>query len=234
MWLEYVIFFLAAAAAVAGALGVVLIRNPFYSVLMLVIHLFGIATLFLLLRAEFLAAAQIVVYAGAVMVLYIFVVAYIGGQEEPLGESQPLVGTWGPIFAGALLIEIAIAVGGSGLEALDTQGAETGPGFGSPGAIGAALLQKFLIAFEAASILLLVAAVGAVVLARKQRGVYLPHGPERVPLSTNGAPGPVSRTDGEEASESKLLGGSERDQERIPAGTAEATDDPTPERGTWN
>src|ERR1700754_4627829 len=139
MWLENVIFFIAAAMAVAGALGVVLVRNPFYSVLLLVVHLFGIATLFLLLRAEFLAAAQIVVYAGAVMVLYIFVVAYIGGQQEPLGETQPIVGTLGPLFAGALMVEIAIAVGGSGLEALDTKGADTGPGFGSPGEIGSAL-----------------------------------------------------------------------------------------------
>jgi NADH-quinone oxidoreductase subunit J len=173
MWLEYIVFFLAAIGAIAGALGVILIRNPFYSVLMLVVHLFGVATLFLLLQAEFLAAAQIVVYAGAVMVLYVFVVAYIGGAEEPIGPSVPGVSTWGPLFAGALLVVIAIAIGGSSLQALDSQGADTGAGFGSPGAIGALLLQKFLIAFEAASILLLFAAVGAVVLARKQRG--LPH-----------------------------------------------------------
>ena len=61
-----------------------LLRNPFYSVLALVCHLLGLAALFLLLRAEFVAAAQVIVYAGAVMVLYVFVVAYVGGQDQPL------------------------------------------------------------------------------------------------------------------------------------------------------
>ena len=80
-----VLFFVAGMGAVAGAIGVVAVRNPFYSVLALVSHLLCLAALFLLLRAEFVAAAQVVVYAGAVMVLYVFVVAYIGGQDEPLG-----------------------------------------------------------------------------------------------------------------------------------------------------
>ena len=81
-----VIFFIGAIGALAGAIGVVTVRNPFYSVLMLVVHLISLAILFLLLRAEFVAAAQVVVYAGAVMVLYVFVVAYVGDQSEPLGE----------------------------------------------------------------------------------------------------------------------------------------------------
>ena len=80
-----VLFFLAGIGAIAGAIGVVALRNPFYSVLALVTHLLSLAALFLLLRAEFVAAAQVVVYAGAVMVLYVFVVAYVGGQDEPIG-----------------------------------------------------------------------------------------------------------------------------------------------------
>ena len=76
------IFFIAAIGALAGAIGVVMLRNPFYSVLALAFHLVSLAALFLLLRAEFVAAAQVVVYAGAVMVLYVFVVAYIGGGEQ--------------------------------------------------------------------------------------------------------------------------------------------------------
>src|SRR5439155_12780925 len=99
---EDVVFFLAAIGALAGAMGVVLLRNPFYSVLALVGHLVALATLFLLLSAAFLAAAQVVVYAGAVMVLYVFVVAYIGGQEEPLWGGGT-IGQLGPLFAGALL-----------------------------------------------------------------------------------------------------------------------------------
>ena len=79
-----VLFFIAGLGAIAGAIGVVRINNPFYSVLALVFHLLSLAALFLLLRAQFVAAAQVVVYAGAVMVLYVFVVAYVGGSQMPM------------------------------------------------------------------------------------------------------------------------------------------------------
>src|ERR687896_311519 len=171
MWFEQVLFFIAGAGALAGALGVVLLRNPFFSVLALVVHLVTLAVLFLLLQAAFPAAAQAVAYAGAVMVLYIFVVAYIGGQDEALRPDESLISSFGPLFAAAIGVELCFALIGSGLEALDTRGADIGPGFGSPGEIGALLLRRFLVPFEAASYLLLVAAVGAVVLARRRRGL---------------------------------------------------------------
>lgn len=171
MLFEQILFFVAGLGAIAGALGVVILRNPFYSVLSLVVHLISLAVLFLLLRADFVAAAQVVVYAGAVMVLYVFVVAYVGGADEPLRAENEGLGRLGPIFAFALLVELTIAVVGSSLGALDSRGADVGAGFGSPGAIGEMLLTKFLIPFETASFLLLVAAVGAVVLARKRRGL---------------------------------------------------------------
>jgi NADH-quinone oxidoreductase subunit J len=171
VWFEDVIFFLAGIGALAGALGVVLLRNPFYCVLALVVHLVALAVLFLLLQAEFLAAAQVVVYAGAVMVLYVFVVAYIGGSDEPLRPEGGAIAAFGPLFAAALGVELVIAFIASGLQALDTQGADIGAAFGSPGQIGSLLLQKFLVPFEAASYLLLIAAVGAVVLARRRRGL---------------------------------------------------------------
>ncbi|MFL5816896.1 MAG: NADH-quinone oxidoreductase subunit J [Conexibacter sp.] len=168
-----VVFFIAAIGAIAGAIGVVALRNPFYSVLALVGHLLSLAALFLLLRAEFIAAAQVVVYAGAVMVLYLFVVSYIGGgahQLTPGGSNLRLV-AGGAVLA--LFAELAIAVLGSGLKAIDTDGAPYVSGFGSPAAIGEALLTKFLFPFEVASLLLLVAAVGAVVLARRRKGTTL-------------------------------------------------------------
>ena len=171
MLFEQVVFFIAAGLALAGALGVVLLQNPFYSVLSLVGHLVALAVLFLLLRAEFLAAGQIVVYAGAVMVLYVFVTAYIGGSDEPLRPESGAIAQLGPLFAGALFVELVVALTASGVTALDTRGAELGPGFGSPGQIGELLLRKFLVPFEAASYLLLVAAVAAVVLARRRRGL---------------------------------------------------------------
>jgi NADH-quinone oxidoreductase subunit J len=171
MWFEQLFFFIAAAGALAGALGVVLLRNPFYSVLALVGHLLSLAVLFLLLHAEFLAAGQVVVYAGAVMVLYVFVVAYIGGMDEHLRPDDPVTTTLGPLFAVALGVELCIAFIASGLQALDTRGADVDAGFGTPQAIGELLLTKYLVPFEAASFLLLMAAVGAVVLARKRRGL---------------------------------------------------------------
>ena len=166
--MEQVVFFAAALLAVAGAAGVVLQRNPFYSVLSLVVHLLALAVLFLLLRAEFLAAAQVIVYAGAVMVLYVFVVAYVGGLEDALTEPHPAVRVLAPLFALALLVELSVAIIGSGLKAIDSEGADLAAGFGSPSAIGELFLTRFLLAFEVVSLLLLIAAVGAVVLARRE------------------------------------------------------------------
>jgi NADH-quinone oxidoreductase subunit J len=177
-----VLFFLAATGAIAGAIGVVVLRDPFYSVLALVGHLLSLALLFLLLRAEFVAAVQVVVYAGAVMVLYVFVVAYVG--EEEVSLSDRLRRGAGPVgsglrlgaalIGGALLIELLIALLGSGLKALSGYGAPYSPGprtFGTPAWIGNLLLTRFLLVFETASFLLLIAAVGAVVLARRRGGL---------------------------------------------------------------
>lgn len=172
MLAEQILFFLAAAVALGGALGVVAARNPFYSVLSLVVHLIALAVLFLLLRAQFVAAAQVVVYAGAVVVMYLFVVAYVGGEAERIGDERtPIVTSLAPLFAAALFIELLIAIAGSGLAGLDTNGPRTGLGFGGPGEIGELLLERFLLPFEAVSLVLLAAAVGAVVLARRRRGL---------------------------------------------------------------
>jgi NADH:ubiquinone oxidoreductase subunit 6 (subunit J) len=164
-----VLFFIAAIGAITGAIGVVLLRNPFYSVLALAFHLVSLAALFLLLRAEFVAAAQVIVYAGAVMVLYVFVVAYVGGGEQL--SSGGVLRVLGPLFALALAIELCIAMLGAGLKGVNSRGAPYVSGFGSPASIGKLFLTKFLLPFEIASILLLVAAVGAVVLARRRRGL---------------------------------------------------------------
>src|SRR4051794_17007360 len=219
MWAEQVAFFLAAFGALGGAAGVVILRNPFYSVLALVGHLIALAVLFLLLRAEFLAAAQVVVYAGAVMVLYVFVVAYIGGIEEPLGGERSGLRTFGPVFAAALLVELCIAILGSALKALDSRGADVPAGFGSPSQIGQLLLERFLIAFEVASFLLLIAAVGAVVLAGRRRGLE-GLDPESLPELAGQAPLPRG-TGGPSVPGEDI-------PTRVPAGTAEGPGDPTP------
>jgi NADH-quinone oxidoreductase subunit J len=187
-----VLFFIAAIGVISGAVGVVALRNPFFSVLALVCHLVSLAVLFLLLRAEFVAAVQVVVYAGAVMVLYVFVVAYVGGEADrskigQLGERLRGVGARSPagplrsdlrlggaIVGGALLVELLIALLGTGLEAINGYGAPYVPGpqaYGTPAYIGKLLLTRFLLAFEVASFLLLIAAVGGVVLARRRGGL---------------------------------------------------------------
>jgi NADH-quinone oxidoreductase subunit J len=164
-----VLFFIAAIGAITGAIGVVTLRNPFYSVLALAIHLVSLAALFLLLRAEFVAAAQVVVYAGAVMVLYVFVVAYVGGGEQL--ASGGVLRVLGPLFALALAVELCIAMLGAGLKGVNSRGAAYLPGFGTPQHLGRLFLTQYLFPFELASIVLLVAAIGAVVLARRRRGL---------------------------------------------------------------
>jgi NADH-quinone oxidoreductase subunit J len=219
VWAEQVAFFLGAFGALGGAVGVVVLRNPFYSVLALVGHLISLALLFLLLRAEFLAAAQVVVYAGAVMVLYVFVVAYIGGVDEPIGGERSALRTLAPLFAVALLVELCIAILGSALKPLNSHGADIPATFGSPTQIGQLLLERFLIPFEVASFLLLIAAVSAVVLAGRRRGLEeldpetLPELAGSGPLPTEGSGGPS--VPGEDV------------PTRIPEGTAEETSDPT-------
>lgn len=167
-----VLFFIAGIGTIAGAVGVVVLRDPFYSVLALVGHLISLAVLFLLLRAEFVAAAQVVVYAGAVMVLYVFVVSYVGGAPgtEEL-RAGPVMRLLGPLMALALAIELSIALLGSALSGIGGKGAPYVLGFGTPREIGKLFLTDYLFVFETASLLLLVAAIGAVVLARRRRGL---------------------------------------------------------------
>ncbi len=181
-----VFFFIAAIGAVAGAAGTVMLRDAFYSVLSLVSHLIFLAMLFLLLRAEFVAAAQVIVYAGAVMVLYVFVVGYVGGMQAgltgPSGRSMRILSV---LFAFFLFVELSIALIGSGIDALGTEGAEYQvlteaqraageSGFGEPATVGRLFLTDYLVAFEVASLLLLIAAVGAVILARRRSGLTDP------------------------------------------------------------
>ena len=167
--MEAVAFFVGAIGALGGAIAIIALRNPFYSVLALIVHLVSLAGLFLILHAEFVAAAQVVVYAGAVMVLYVFVAAYVGGIQEPAWEPIPGQQFLAPLLGIALFVELSIAVLGSSLKALGGDGPTIPLGFGSPEAIGRLLLERFLIAFETASLLLLLAAVAAIVLAGRRK-----------------------------------------------------------------
>jgi NADH:ubiquinone oxidoreductase subunit 6 (subunit J) len=106
------------------------------------------------------------------MVLYVFVVAYVGGSGEPLSASTGATLRFASIlFALALFVELTIALVGTALTALDGDGAAYEAGFGTPAKVGELFLTRFLVAFEVASLLLLIAAVGAVILARRRTGL---------------------------------------------------------------
>ena len=169
-FLVWVVWLGAAFACLVSALAVVSFRNPFYSALALIGNLASLAVLFLLLSGEFVAAGQVLVYGGAVMVMFLFVIAYLGDKTEDSpwsgGPSWQIVGA--VLAGGAILAEVIVVVG------LTAGGFLSKPqqitrGFGSPEAIGRLFLTDHLLAFEVTSIVLLVAAVGGVVLGSHAR-----------------------------------------------------------------
>ncbi len=163
-FLVWVIWLLAAAACLLTGARVVTATNPFSSALSLIGNLASLAVLYLLASAEFVAAAQVLVYAGAVMVMFLFVIAYLGGRADaPFGGGTRLIQLASVIAAAALLAVTLVALltkaGGRLSDEADISGA-----FGSPAEIGRLFLTDHLLAFEITSIVLLVAAVGGVVL----------------------------------------------------------------------
>ena len=166
VWFVWVV---AAFACLASGIAVVSFANPFYSALALIGNLASLAVLYLLLSAEFVAAAQVLVYAGAVMVMFLFVTAYLGGRADAPwagGAGWQQIGA--VLAASAILVEVIVVIG------LKTSGrlshaAAVGSSFGSPAAIARLFLTDHLLAFEITSIVLLVAAIGGVILGAHSR-----------------------------------------------------------------
>jgi NADH-quinone oxidoreductase subunit J len=171
------LFYVFAAVAVVASLLVIAQRNPIYSVLLLIASFGALSGLYVLLDAPFVAVTQIVVYAGAIMVLFLFVVMLLNAPHEetdydehvhPLRRPGPM--RFGAALAAALLVEL--------LWALTKGGGETGAfpaaAVSSVRAIGRSLFTEYAFAFEVTSVLILVAMVGAVVLARREGGPSAP------------------------------------------------------------
>jgi NADH-quinone oxidoreductase subunit J len=165
------LFYLFAATAVVASLLVIAQRNPVYSVLLLILSFGGLSGLYVLLEAPFVAVIQIIVYAGAIMVLFLFVVMLLNAPHEDTDYDvrvHPLLRP-GPLRFGALL---AVVLGVQLVWALTAAGGETGefPGaaVSSVAAIGRTLFTDYAFAFEVTSVLILVAMVGAVLLARRE------------------------------------------------------------------
>jgi NADH-quinone oxidoreductase subunit J len=167
--MEQMFFFYFAFVIAAASVLVVALRNPIYSTLALLIMFFHVAGLYVTLHAEFLAAVQIIVYAGAILVLYLFVVMLLNMKQDVRYHQQwPIAAAVGA----ALLVEtiILMAMKGWTAPAVATGAETTVGGTGNTEAIGDVLYSTYLFPFEVASLILLVAMIGAILLAKKDLG----------------------------------------------------------------
>ena len=171
--MELIVFVLASAMMLIGAFGVITRRNPVHAALSLVLTLFGVAVHFVALEAYFLAAVQIIVYAGAIVVLFLFVIMLLGVDKAEDLQTEPLVAQrWLAGIAGLGLLGLLVIAVSRGAEMLTTRA--EGLATSAEGASGDANIQQlarsvfgdYVVAFELTSILLVVAVVGTVMLAR--------------------------------------------------------------------
>jgi NADH:ubiquinone oxidoreductase subunit 6 (subunit J) len=167
--LVWAVWVVAAFACLGSGIAVVTFSNPFYSALSLIGNLASLAVLYLLLSAEFVAAAQVLVYAGAVMVMFLFVIGYLGSRADAPWAGGPSWQTVGAVLASAaLFVEVIVVIGLKTSGRLSHQ-KPVNSVFGGPYDIGRLFLTDHLLAFEITSIVLLVAAVGGVVLGSHAR-----------------------------------------------------------------
>ena len=167
MIIQLVLFFTLATIAIAAALGMLLSQNAVYSALYLIINLCTIAVFYLLLHAPFLAIAQVTVYAGAIMVLFLFVIMLLGVEKLPDRKVLPWQRPVAIVLAILLLVEMGTVIITQRGDLVIAQAASLE--FGDPKAIGRLLFSAYLLPFEATSILLLTAAIGAIVLTKREK-----------------------------------------------------------------
>ena len=167
---DLVIFLLGALMVLGGALGVLAWRNPVHAALSLILTLFGIAVLFIEQQADFLAAVQIIVYAGAIVVLFLFVIMFLGVDRNENIRTEPLVSQ--RLLAVPLVLIVVGSIIALGVESNWLTGAKsvvapTTNSYWNINELGRVVFSDYLFAFEATGALLIVAVVGAVVLARR-------------------------------------------------------------------
>jgi NADH-quinone oxidoreductase subunit J len=162
-------FTLVAVVAVVAAALVIIVRNAVHSALFLVVTLFCVAILFLTLSAEFLAAVQVLVYAGAIMVLFLFVITLLNPLQAETPDRLGNQGAFAGALALVLLVEMALVVRSGALAAIPVGSAPPPLPGSNVEQLGLSLYSTYLVPFEVTSVLLLVAIVGAVTLARSER-----------------------------------------------------------------
>jgi NADH-quinone oxidoreductase subunit J len=167
MSVPFVLFFLCALLAVLGAVLLILAREPIHSALALVLVMMSLAVLYLLLGAEFIAAVQIIVYAGAIMVLFVFVIMLLNAGVEERTDWSRIASFGGTTLGGVLLAVIAFRLARSDVAGTIANGGGSTNQAASTRDLSLALFHQYLFPFEATSILILIAILGALVLARK-------------------------------------------------------------------
>jgi NADH-quinone oxidoreductase subunit J len=172
---QLLIFLILAAIAVAGAVNVILQRHPIHSAISLIIVMMALAGLFLLLESEFIAAVQIIVYAGAIMVLFVFVIMLLNAGVEERTNMSRMARYAGVPLAIFLLIELAYQVGAATLSMTPQPAADN-----MTRGLSMLLFQDFVFPFELTSVLILIAILGALVLAQRREGVPAKGGPEKI------------------------------------------------------
>lgn len=169
MTLELALFLGIAIVAILAAMVMLISQNAVYSAIFLVINFLAIALLFLLLNAAFIAMVQVTVYAGAIMVLFLFVVMLLGAEQVERTPSVP----WQlpvAVFLGLLLLLELAATVIIRPETFLIPAEQVSAGFGDPAAVARLLFSEYLLPFEITSVLLLAAMVGAIVLTRDRKG----------------------------------------------------------------
>ena len=171
---DWIVFVVGAVIAIAGAVGVLAAKHSVHSALLLVMTLFGVAVLFVSQDAHFLAAVQVIVYAGAIVVLFLFVIMLLGVDQaedlrtEPLGGQRPFAAVVVVGLVGLLIAAVVAHSGAIGAQSLN--GAlKNGTADSNIEVLARALFTDGVFAFELTSVLLVIAVVGAVVLSRKPK-----------------------------------------------------------------
>jgi NADH-quinone oxidoreductase subunit J len=168
MTLQLFLFLVLAFVAITSALGMLVSRNAIYSALFLVLNFATVAVFFLLLKAPFIAVAQVSVYAGAIMVLFLFVIMLLGAERAGQTQSIPWQRPLAIALALILLLEAGFILVGQ-RNVIPSVTTVLPPGFGSPAQVGTELFQNYLLPFEVTSVLLLVAMIGAIVLTKNEK-----------------------------------------------------------------
>jgi NADH-quinone oxidoreductase subunit J len=169
MDVDLILFIGIGLVAVISAVSMLASRNAIYSALFLVINFITIATLFLLLNAAFIAMVQVTVYAGAIMVLFLFVIMLLGAERLQTTRRMPWQLPVAILLGVALIAEVVFALFRDAANVAEGFSENIAQGFGSPTSIGEILFDQYLVPFEITSILLLVAMIGAIVITRDQR-----------------------------------------------------------------